>query len=247
MIRGFVFSPVSLAYFDRRPFPFTGEIFCDGAVGAMGRRATQWPISDARFAGRQVFHQHLRYPPELIEGNFFGKFVLTACFSTPMLKIVRNNSCRKFALGLLLVAALLVAAPITAGRAVAGTEAVAGMGAGTAEAGTAEAGTEGVGTEAGTGRYSSVGHGGGEDIAVGYPYPYAYSYPYAYPYLSSSISCCLSSRCDGSGAVGLYSTVCPLPLRPSPQAYWYYCASSRAYYPTVQRCRETWIPVPPTP
>lgn len=32
---------------------------------------------------------------------------------------------------------------------------------------------------------------------------------------------------------------------PSGQAgYWYYCSSSRAYYPQVQSCPEPWIPVP---
>jgi hypothetical protein len=31
------------------------------------------------------------------------------------------------------------------------------------------------------------------------------------------------------------------------QGYWYYCASSKAYYPTVEKCREDWIKVPPAP
>lgn len=30
-----------------------------------------------------------------------------------------------------------------------------------------------------------------------------------------------------------------------PQAYWYYCQSARAYYPTVPGCPEPWIKVPP--
>jgi len=30
-----------------------------------------------------------------------------------------------------------------------------------------------------------------------------------------------------------------------PQAYWYYCASAGAYYPTAPRCPEVWIKVPP--
>jgi hypothetical protein len=29
------------------------------------------------------------------------------------------------------------------------------------------------------------------------------------------------------------------------ESYWYYCASSRAYYPNVQNCSEAWIKVPP--
>jgi hypothetical protein len=31
----------------------------------------------------------------------------------------------------------------------------------------------------------------------------------------------------------------------APQAYWYYCASARAYYPNVQTCSEAWVKVPP--
>lgn len=34
---------------------------------------------------------------------------------------------------------------------------------------------------------------------------------------------------------------------PPPESYWYYCASARAYYPSVQSCREAWIKVPPGP
>jgi hypothetical protein len=30
-----------------------------------------------------------------------------------------------------------------------------------------------------------------------------------------------------------------------PQGYWYYCASSRAYYPSVPTCAEAWVKVPP--
>jgi len=30
-----------------------------------------------------------------------------------------------------------------------------------------------------------------------------------------------------------------------PQGYWYYCASSRAYYPSVETCAEAWVKVPP--
>jgi hypothetical protein len=33
--------------------------------------------------------------------------------------------------------------------------------------------------------------------------------------------------------------------QPGAQGYWYYCATSRAYYPTVQTCAEPWVPVPP--
>jgi hypothetical protein len=30
----------------------------------------------------------------------------------------------------------------------------------------------------------------------------------------------------------------------APQAYWYYCASAGAYFPSVASCPEPWIPVP---
>ena len=32
-----------------------------------------------------------------------------------------------------------------------------------------------------------------------------------------------------------------------PQSYWYYCQSTKAYYPSVQTCAEAWIKVPPRP
>jgi hypothetical protein len=40
----------------------------------------------------------------------------------------------------------------------------------------------------------------------------------------------------------------PVPAPPSrPEAYWYYCPSARAYYPTVSECPEPWVKVPPRP
>lgn len=36
--------------------------------------------------------------------------------------------------------------------------------------------------------------------------------------------------------------------RPAPpESYWYYCPSTRAYYPSVPACSEAWIKVPPRP
>jgi len=29
------------------------------------------------------------------------------------------------------------------------------------------------------------------------------------------------------------------------EAYWYYCPSSKGYYPSVQTCPEPWVKVPP--
>ena len=36
--------------------------------------------------------------------------------------------------------------------------------------------------------------------------------------------------------------------RPAPpESYWYYCPSTRAYYPSVSTCNEAWLKVPPRP
>lgn len=37
----------------------------------------------------------------------------------------------------------------------------------------------------------------------------------------------------------------PSPPAPPDGPYWYYCESAQAYYPTVLRCPEPWIKVPP--
>ena len=40
----------------------------------------------------------------------------------------------------------------------------------------------------------------------------------------------------------------PAPAPPSaPPAYWYYCVSAEAYYPSVSTCPEGWVKVPPRP
>jgi hypothetical protein len=31
----------------------------------------------------------------------------------------------------------------------------------------------------------------------------------------------------------------------APEAFWYYCPSSKGYYPSVQTCPEPWVKVPP--
>jgi hypothetical protein len=83
----------------------------------------------------------------------------------------------------------------------------------------------------------------------GWPYPYAYGYPYSYyyPYAYSYDS-----------PYGYYPPAYDGPsvyiqqqLQPRSeervQGYWYYCASAKAYYPTVPKCPEAWIKVPPAP
>ncbi len=35
------------------------------------------------------------------------------------------------------------------------------------------------------------------------------------------------------------------PQPQPPESFWYYCPSTRAYYPSVQSCGEAWVKVPP--
>lgn len=35
------------------------------------------------------------------------------------------------------------------------------------------------------------------------------------------------------------------PAEAPTQGYWYFCPSSKAYYPNVQSCTEAWVKVPP--
>ncbi|MGH8279609.1 MAG: hypothetical protein ACRETQ_08625 [Gammaproteobacteria bacterium] len=39
----------------------------------------------------------------------------------------------------------------------------------------------------------------------------------------------------------------PAQPGPAPVQYWYYCPTSKAYYPYVTECSTTWQPVPVTP
>jgi hypothetical protein len=39
----------------------------------------------------------------------------------------------------------------------------------------------------------------------------------------------------------------PPPAAQAPQAFWYYCASAKGYYPSVPSCPEDWIKVAPRP
>ena len=78
----------------------------------------------------------------------------------------------------------------------------------------------------------------------GYPYPYwggYYGPPYAYyppPY----------PYAVGAPEQQTYAQAAPEPAPAAPEqpkAYWYYCASAGAYYPTAPNCPEVWIKVPP--
>ena len=79
----------------------------------------------------------------------------------------------------------------------------------------------------------------------GWPYPYGgyYGPPYAYypppyPYPAPVVA----------QEQQTYAQTAPEPAPAAPQqpkAYWYYCASAGAYYPTAPTCPEVWIKVPP--
>lgn len=98
-------------------------------------------------------------------------------------------------------------------------------------------------------------HGGGTRVFVGvgvgpgWGYPY-WGYPYYYyppPYYSYGPPSVIVQQ----PPTYVQQDVVPsAPSQPpgaeaSPQAYWYYCASSQAYYPSVQTCPEPWVKVPP--
>ena len=68
---------------------------------------------------------------------------------------------------------------------------------------------------------------------LGYPYPYVYYPPPSFAYLPAEEPSEYIERQPSSEA--------------QPQGYWYYCASAKAYYPTVETCPEDWIKVPPAP
>lgn len=79
-----------------------------------------------------------------------------------------------------------------------------------------------------------------------YPYPYYgyygyYGPPYAYyppPYPGPAVAQEPQTYAQAAPE--------PAPTAPEqPKAYWYYCASAGAYYPTAPSCPEVWIKVPP--
>ena len=78
----------------------------------------------------------------------------------------------------------------------------------------------------------------------GWYYPHAY-YPYAYyppVYVYPPPAVIVQQP-----PVYVQQQPPPAPVPAPPPAYWYYCASARGYYPTVQTCGEPWIKVPPRP
>ena len=69
----------------------------------------------------------------------------------------------------------------------------------------------------------------------GPPYPYGYYPPPYYVYLPPPVIV-------QEPPVYVQPALVPAP---PPEAYWYYCSSAQAYYPTAPTCPEVWIKVPP--
>ena len=77
----------------------------------------------------------------------------------------------------------------------------------------------------------------------GYPY---WGYPYYYyppPYYSYGPPTVVVQQ----PPTYIQQDVQPAQSAPAPQAYWYYCTPTHAYYPSVQTCTEPWVKVPPRP
>ena len=69
----------------------------------------------------------------------------------------------------------------------------------------------------------------------GYPYPYYY-YPPPYYYTPPPVVVQEPPVYVQQGATAPPATQ---------QSFWYYCPTSRDYYPNVPSCSEAWIKVPP--
>jgi hypothetical protein len=92
----------------------------------------------------------------------------------------------------------------------------------------------------GTRVFVGVGPGWWWGAPYAYPYPYYYYPPYYYPYYSPA---------PAEPPVYVQQEAAPSSppavSAPAQQGYWYFCASSRQYYPQVSSCSEAWIKVPP--
>jgi hypothetical protein len=90
-------------------------------------------------------------------------------------------------------------------------------------------------------------HIGVGPIWWGAPYPYGPYAPYYYPYWYWPPYSAYWPPTVVVQEPPVYIQQ-PVPAPPSPpEAYWYYCPSARAYYPSVAQCPEPWVKVPPRP
>lgn len=87
-----------------------------------------------------------------------------------------------------------------------------------------------------------------------YPYPYAYGYPYPYPY---PYPYAYYAPPSAPGATPPDSPGPPQPLTPPPppatyapppgQSVYYFCPTTKSYYPYVATCAVAWQSVPVMP
>ena len=98
-------------------------------------------------------------------------------------------------------------------------------------------------------------HGGGTRVFVGvgvgpvwggpfWGYPYYYYPPPFYSYGPPTVVMQQPPTWIQQD-VQVAPAPAPPQSAPAPQAFWYYCSSSKAYYPSVQTCAEPWVKVPP--
>jgi hypothetical protein len=132
---------------------------------------------------------------------------------------------------------LLLAAVLTSGSALAGPF-------------SGSRGGKSVGSGGGSGSAFSRSHSGhphhhrhtsiGVGFAFGYPFwgPWYYPPPYYYPVALPVQPVTYIERVAEQQR--------PSPT-PEPGAWWYYCGSSKGYYPHVKACPTGWQRVPPTP
>jgi hypothetical protein len=89
-------------------------------------------------------------------------------------------------------------------------------------------------------------HGGWGGYGYFPYYPYAWGDPFAGDYWDSYPAAGYVLD-DTSAYISPPIATGAVRALPAVPAYWYYCASSKTYYPYVQECASTWQRVSPTP
>lgn len=79
-------------------------------------------------------------------------------------------------------------------------------------------------------------------VHIGVPFGYYYYGPYPYPYYYYPPTIIVRPQ-----EPQVYIERGAPQAAPQAEAYWYYCGSSRSYYPYVRECPEGWQRVVPTP
>jgi hypothetical protein len=111
-----------------------------------------------------------------------------------------------------------------------------------------------LGLAATTGAYANGrghhGHGGARfGVFIGAPlFPYYRPYPYYSPYYYPPSYYPPTVVAPSAPPVYIEQGAVAAPAGPTGQAsgaFWYYCPTSRTYYPYVQQCSTPWQPVTP--